>query len=236
VGVAVVDLLTGVYAVVAIQAALAAREKIGRGQHIDMSLLDTMTSILSNPGLSYLVSGKVPRRMGNGHQSIVPYQDFPTRDGPVIIAVGNDAQFRQLTGILGVPALADDPRYRSNEARVANRATLVARIGEVTAGLERQDLLERLEAAGVPAGAINRIDEVFADRQVIHRRLRLDLDRGDGGTVPTIRSPIVFSASEAVYERPSPRLGEHSREILGELGYEPAAIEGLLASGAVRQA
>lgn len=235
VGVAVVDLLTGVYAVVAIQAALAARERTGRGQHIDMSLLDTMASILSNPGLSYLVSGKVPRRMGNGHPSIVPYQDFPTRDGPVIIAVGNDAQFRQFVGVLAVPALADDPHYATNEARVANRQALVARLAEVTARYQRQDLLDRLEAAGVPAGAINRIDEVFAEPQVVHRQLRLDLDRGDGATVPTIRSPFLFSDTRAVYERPSPRLGEHSREILAELDYDNAAIEGLVGSGTVRQ-
>jgi crotonobetainyl-CoA:carnitine CoA-transferase CaiB-like acyl-CoA transferase len=232
VGLAFVDLFTGVYAVVAIQAALAAREKTGRGQHIDMSLLDTMVSVLSYQGLSYLVSGKAPRRMGNAHPNIVPYQEFPAADGHLIIAVGNDAQFRRLGGVLGNPGLADDPMFVTNEDRVANRLVLIPRLSELTARFSRDDLLGKLEAAGVPAGPINRVDQVFADAQVIHRGMRLDLER-EGGPVPSVRSPMVFSDAEPASARASPRLGEHTRAVLGELGYAAAEIDALVAAGAV---
>jgi crotonobetainyl-CoA:carnitine CoA-transferase CaiB-like acyl-CoA transferase len=219
IGVAFADIFTGVYAVVAIQAALAAREKTGTGQHIDLSLLDTMVSVLGNQALNYLVSGKAPTRMGNAHPNIVPYQIFPVADGHVIIAVGNEVQFRNLTAVLGAERLADDARFKTNEHRVKSRAALASEISTLTARFSGGDLLRRLEAAGVPAGPINRVDEVFADPQVIHRGLRLDLPNGEVGSVPSVRSPILLSDTPLAYERASPRLGEHTREILGGLGY-----------------
>jgi crotonobetainyl-CoA:carnitine CoA-transferase CaiB-like acyl-CoA transferase len=232
VGLAFVDIFTGVYAVVSIQAALAAREKTGRGQHIDLSLLDTMVSVLSYQGLNYLVSGTPPHRMGNAHPNIVPYQEFPTADGHLIIAVGNDSQFRQLAGVLGEPALSNDPMFATNEARVTNRGVLIPKLAALTGSVARDDLLAKLEAAGVPAGPINRVDQVFAEPQVVHRGMRLDLQR-EGGPVPTVRSPMVLSDTPLAYERASPRLGEHSREILAGLGYRPDEIDGLMQSGAV---
>jgi crotonobetainyl-CoA:carnitine CoA-transferase CaiB-like acyl-CoA transferase len=232
VGLAFVDIFTGVYAVVSIQAALAVREKTGRGQHIDLSLLDTMVSVLSYQGVSYLVSGTPPHRMGNAHPSIVPYQEFPTSDGHLIIAVGNDSQFRHLAGVLGAAALADDPMFATNEARVKNRGVLIPKLAALTARFGRDELLAKLEAAGVPGGPINRVDQVFAEPQVIHRQMRLDLERA-GGAVPTVRSPMVLSDTPLAYKRAAPRLGEHSREILAGLGYRAEAIDGLIASGAV---
>ena len=232
VGLAFVDIFTGVYAVVSIQAALAVREKTGRGQHIDLSLLDTMVSVLSYQGLSYLVSGTPPHRMGNAHPSIVPYQEFPTADGHLIIAVGNDSQFRHLMGVLGEPALSDDPMFATNEARVTNRAVLIPRLSALTTGFTRDELLAKLEAAGVPGGPINRVDQVFAEPQVIYRQMRLDLER-EGGSVPTVRSPMVLSGTPLTYQRASPRLGEHTRDVLHALGYGPDDIDRLMQSGAV---
>ncbi len=233
VGMAVVDLFTGVYAVVAIQAALAARERTGAGQHIDMSLLDTMTSVLCYHAVNYLISGHAPRRMGNAHPNIVPYQDLPTADGHLIVTVGNDSQFRHFTAVIGVADLADDPRFATNEARVTHRAALIPLLAERTATFMRDDLLGRLEAAGVPAGPINRVDQVFADPQVIHRAMRLDLERSDGIAVPSVRSPMVFSATPLAYERAAPRLGEHGREILASIGYSGEEVERLISGGAV---
>jgi crotonobetainyl-CoA:carnitine CoA-transferase CaiB-like acyl-CoA transferase len=232
VGVAFVDLFTGVYAVVAIQAALAAREKTGRGQHIDLALLDTMVSVLSYHGVSFLVSGTPPRRMGNAHPNIVPYQEFPVSDGHLIITAGNDTQFGHLAGVLGAPGLAADPMFATNEARVANRTMLIAKLAELTARFSRDDLLAKLEAAGVPAGPINRVDQVFADPQVIYRGMHLDLPR-EGGAVPTVRSPMLFSDTPLQYERAAPRLGEHTREVLGQLGYGAPQIDALIAADVV---
>jgi len=232
VGLAIVDIFTGVYAVVAVQAALAARERTGRGQHIDLPLLDTMVSVLAYQAESYLVSGTPPRRMGNAHPSIVPYQEFPTSDGHLIIAVGNDSQFHHLSGVLGEPGLADDPLFATNEARVSNRSVLIPKLAALTSRFTRDELLDKLEAAGVPVGPINRVDQVFADPQVIFRKMRLDLAR-QGGSVPTVRSPMVMSDTPLVYERPPPRLGEHTREILAALGHPQEEIDRLMQSGAV---
>ncbi len=233
-GVAFADIFTGLYATIAIEAALIARERTGEGQHIDMALLDTQVGVLANQAMNYLVSGRVPRRLGNAHPNIVPYQAFPAADGHVIIAVGNDGQFRHLCAALGVAGLADDPRFATNRERVAHRGVLVPLIAARTETLSRADLLAALEAAGVPAGPINDVADVFADPQVVARGMRLDLDTGDGDTVPSVRTPIRMSATPPVYGRPSPRLGADTRAILAELGYGAAEAERLATDGVVR--
>ncbi len=234
VGVAFADIFTGLYAVIAIEAALAHRERSGEGQHLDLALLDTQVGVLANQAMNYLISGTPPRRLGNAHPNIVPYQPFPVEDGMVIVAVGNDSQFRALVTVLGWPRLADDPHYATNGARVANRAALVAILAALTAKFSRDHLLAALAAAGVPAGPINTLAEVFADPQVVHRGLRIDLPR-DGGTVPSVRNPIRMSETPLVHERASPRLGEHTAEVLAELGWSDAEIDRLDAASIVKR-
>lgn len=234
IGVAFVDLFTGVYAVVAIQAALAWRDKTGQGQHIDLSLLDTMTSVLSYQALNYLVSGDPPTRMGNAHPNIVPYQEFATSDGHLIVAVGNDTQFRRLCEVLGAVELADDPRHATNETRVVNRKTLIPKLGELIGAFRRDDLLAALDRAGVPAGPINNVAQVFAEPQVIHRGMRIDLPTGDGRSLPSVRSPILMEGSPLSYERASPRLGEHTDTVLAWLGYTESDMARLRAAHVVR--
>jgi crotonobetainyl-CoA:carnitine CoA-transferase CaiB-like acyl-CoA transferase len=208
VGVAVVDLFTGVYAAAAILAALRRRDMTGQGGHVDMALLDVAVGILANQAMNYLVSGRAPTRLGNTHPNIAPYQVFAAADGHVIVAVGNDRQFRSLCAALGLPALADAPAFAGNAARLANRDALVAALAPVIAGRPRADLIAALEQAQVPAGPINSIADVFADPQVVHRGLRLDLADAAGNTVPGVASPIVLDGERLVAERPSPRLGE----------------------------
>ncbi len=227
VGVAYADIFTGVYAVVAIEAALIARERTGQGQYLDLALLDTQVGVLANQAMNYLVSGKAPRRLGNAHPNIVPYQSFPVKDGHVIIAVGNDGQFQKLCTLLGRLDFVDDPRFATNRARVEHRAILVPLISERTRGFARADLLAALEAAGVPAGPINSVADVFADPQVIARGMRLDLPTADGGVVPSVRTPIVMSETPPAYKHAAPRLGEHTPEVLAELGYDVAEIDRL---------
>jgi len=222
-GVAYADIFTGLYGVIAVQAALAHRERTGEGQLIDMALLDSQVAVLANQALSYLVSGAVPRRMGNAHPNIVPYQPFPTRDGYVVIAVGNDSQFQRLCALLGCEELAGEERFATNPARVAHRDELVPVLAERTRSYTRQALLAALEASTVPAGPINSIEDVFNDRQVKHRGLARSLDAPgtEAGAVPSVRTPIHFSASALRLERAAPRLGEHSAEILSEIGMAP---------------
>jgi crotonobetainyl-CoA:carnitine CoA-transferase CaiB-like acyl-CoA transferase len=217
VGVAVTDIFTGLYSVIAIQAALRHAEATGEGQHIDMALFDAQISVLANQNLNYLVSGKAPSRMGNAHPNIAPYEVLPVSDGHFILAVGNDGQFRKFCTVVGLDGLADDPDFSTNSARVANRVALRAAMVEKLARFERDALLAKLEAAGVPASPINTIADMFADPQAIARKMRLDLDDGHGNTLPSVRSPIVYSQTPLVYDRPSPRLGEHTAEILAEL-------------------
>jgi crotonobetainyl-CoA:carnitine CoA-transferase CaiB-like acyl-CoA transferase len=232
IGVAFADIFAGLYAVTAIEAALIERERTGRGQYIDMALLDAQVGVLANQAMNFLVTGRSPRRMGNAHPNIVPYQSFAAADGDLIIAVANDLQFRKLAAILGVPALTDDPDFATNAARVVNRAVLVPKLVPLIAAWKSAELLARLAEAGIPAGPINTIDEVFADPQVRHRGMRIDLPLPGGGTVPAVRTPITME-SALVYERPSPRVGEHSRELLAELGYPPDEIERLVAARVV---
>lgn len=186
---------------------------------------------MSYQAMNYLVSGTPPIRMGNAHPNIVPYQEFATSDGHLIVAVGNDTQFRHFAEVIGSPELADDPLFATNEARVVNRKFVVPKLAEYVHRFRRDDLLEALEKANVPAGPINNVAQVFAEPQVVHRKMRLDLPAGDGGMVPSVRSPIVMSASPLVYDRASPRLDEHTASILSELGYSMNEIDKLVATG-----
>ncbi|MBJ6125302.1 CaiB/BaiF CoA transferase family protein [Microvirga splendida] len=218
IGVAYVDIFTGVYAVVGILAALRRRDQAGEGAHLDMALLDVQTSVLANQAMNYLASGKSPRRMGNAHPNIVPYQVFPVADGHVIVAVGNDGQFARFVSVLGRPELAQDERFRSNAGRVGRRAELVPLLTELTVKTTREALLSALEKQGVPAGPINTVADVFADPQVIARGMRIDLPSpaAQGGAIPSVRSPIVMNGEPMAAQRPSPRLGEHTDEVLSD--------------------
>ena len=177
---------------------------------------------LANQALNYLVSGQVPHRAGNTHPNIVPYQVFPVADGEIIIASANDGQFVKVCGVLGVPELAKEPAYRDNKGRLAHRAELVERLCTLTAKIPRAELLQKLEVAGVPAGPINDLEQVFSDPQVIDRGMRLELPSAAAkdGKIPGVRTPIVIDGAPMAAERPSPRLGEHTAEILREIGEE----------------
>ena len=204
IGVAFADIFTGVYSVVAIQSALIARERTGRGDYIDMALFDCMTGVLANQAMNFLASGVAPKRLGNAHPNIAPYQTFPVTDGHLIVACGNDGQFGRLVETLGLGEMAADERFRTNAARVANRAALTEAMEARTRLWNRNDLLAALEKAGVPAGPINTVADVFEDPQFIHRGMRIDPDG-----VPGIRTPITFSETSLSLDQPSPRLGEH---------------------------
>jgi crotonobetainyl-CoA:carnitine CoA-transferase CaiB-like acyl-CoA transferase len=229
IGVAFADIFTGTYGVIAILAAIAQREHTGVGQHIDMALLDSMVGVLANQAMNYLVSHEPPKRMGNAHPNIVPYQVMAVRDGHVIIAVGNDAQFARLCDYLGEPAYATDPRFATNSARVNHRDELMPRLSVLLAERSRADVLAAMEQRGIPAGPINTVADVFADPQVAHRQMCVDLPApwAAGGVVPTVRTPIQFSAAQLQLHRPAPLLGQHTTEILAELGLaapgEPAS-------------
>jgi crotonobetainyl-CoA:carnitine CoA-transferase CaiB-like acyl-CoA transferase len=206
VGVALVDIMTGLYASIGVLAALQHRHATGEGQHIDLALLDVQVAALANQTANHLIGGLVPKRMGNAHPNIVPYQDFPTADGDMIVAVGNDAQFARLAESAGHAEWACDERFATNAARVANRAVLIALLRQATVMRTTREWIERLEAAGVPCGPINRLDEVFADPQVIARGLRVDLPHPVAGTVPGVANPIRLSASPVAYRTAPPVL------------------------------
>ncbi|MGF6158917.1 crotonobetainyl-CoA:carnitine CoA-transferase CaiB-like acyl-CoA transferase [Ensifer sp. KUDG1] len=222
IGVAFADIFTGLYGVIAVQAALAQRERTGEGQQIDMALLDCMTGVLANQALNFLVSGRAPRRLGNAHPNIAPYQVFPTSDGHLIVAVGNDRQFVKFCTLLGRSDLATDERYLTNALRVQNRDTLTPELAAETAKIERDTLLKLLEDAGVPGGPINTVADVFADPQIEHRQMRVDTPHSGAaaGTSPGVRTPIRFSAAELALDRGVPRLGEHTAEVLTEIGMD----------------
>jgi crotonobetainyl-CoA:carnitine CoA-transferase CaiB-like acyl-CoA transferase len=219
-GVPVSDIFTGVYSVVGILAALAQREKTGRGGYVDTALVDSTVGVLANQALNYLVSGVVPKRIGNAHPNIVPYQVFPVADGHVIVATGNDSQFVKFCGVLGEPALAEDEKYRNNQGRLAHRVELIARLSTLTKKLHAAELLAKLESVGVPAGPINNLGQVFEDPQVIHRGMRIAPANpaAKGGKIPGIRTPIVIDGQPMAAARSAPQLGEHTQEILHEIG------------------
>jgi crotonobetainyl-CoA:carnitine CoA-transferase CaiB-like acyl-CoA transferase len=219
-GVPVSDIFTGVYSVIGILAALQQRERTGQGCYVDTALVDSTVGVLANQGMNYLVGGKVPTRIGNAHPNIVPYQVFSVADGYIIIATGNDSQYVKLCGVLGAPELAKDPKYVDNKARLANRTEIVDKISALTAKFKMQDLADKLEAVGVPAGPINTLDQVFADPHVKHRGMQLALPRAEakGGTIPGVRTPIMVDGKPMASPNPAPKLGQHTAEILKEIG------------------
>ena len=208
-GVAYADVFTGVYATVAILAAIERRHTTGEGATIDMALLDTQVGVLANQALNWMASGVVPGRMGNGHANLAPYQSFPCSDGDLIVAVGNDRQFARACAVLGEPALATDERFATNPARVANRVELIPKITALTLRRRASELHAALEAAGVPVGAVNRIDQVFADPQVVARGMRIAPEDGRGDALPGLASPIVIDGGRMAAPGAAPRLGEH---------------------------
>lgn len=216
-GVAIADIFTGIYAVSAIEAALIHALKTGEGQFIDMALLDVQSAVLANQNMNYLISGRAPQRLGNAHPNISPYEVVPTADGYLILAIGNDGQFRRLCAILGIEAVAGDDRYATNKARVAHRDDVRRLVSAETAKWAKAELLRACEQNAVPAGAINTIEEMFADPQIQARGLRIDLKDEAGTVIPGVRTPILLSETPLDYRRPSPRLGEHQQEVLAEL-------------------
>ncbi|MET3354337.1 UNVERIFIED_ORG: crotonobetainyl-CoA:carnitine CoA-transferase CaiB-like acyl-CoA transferase [Xanthobacter viscosus] len=217
VGVAFADIFTGLYATVGILAALRRREATGEGGHVDMALLDTQVSVLANQAMNYLASARAPKRMGNAHPNIVPYQVFPCADGYFIAAVGNDGQFARFCAVLGAPELAQEADFSTNPERVAHRAALVPQLSALTAAFRRDDLLAALEKQGVPAGPINTVPQVFEDPHVIHRGLKVNLPEAGSGTVPAVASPIVLDGERQVAKSASPRLGADTQKVLAAL-------------------
>ena len=232
VGVALTDILTGLYSTVAILAALAHRQHDGGGQHIDMALLDVQVACLANQAMNYLTTGVAPQRLGNAHPNIVPYQDFPTADGDFILTVGNDSQFRKFAAVAGCAEWADDPRFSTNKMRVANRKELVPLIRQATVFKTTAEWVAQLEAVGVPCGPVNDLVQVFADPQVQARGLALELPHLLAGLVPQVASPIRLSKTPVEYRNAPPLLGEHTGEVLGRvLGLDVGAVESLREMG-----
>ena len=217
VGVALTDILTGLYATVGVLAALNHREQTGIGQHVDLALLDVQVACLANQAMNFLTSGVPPRRLGNAHPNIVPYQDFPSADGDFLLAVGNDSQFRKFCEVAGQREWADDSRFISNKARVANRDVLIPLIRQATVFKTTAEWISALEQAGVPCGPINNLAEVFADAQVQARGLRIDMPNSLGGTTPQVASPLRLSATPVEYRNAPPLLGEHTDTVLQRL-------------------
>ncbi|MEB0043742.1 CaiB/BaiF CoA-transferase family protein, partial [Pseudomonas sp. MH10] len=232
VGVALTDILTGLYSTVAILAALAHRDQGGEGQHIDMALLDVQVACLANQAMNYLTTGVAPRRLGNAHPNIVPYQDFPTADGDFILTVGNDSQFRKFAEVAGQPQWAEDPRFLTNTLRVAHRAELIPMIRQATVFKTTAEWVTQLELAGVPCGPINDLAQVFADPQVQARGLAINMAHALAGTVPQVASPIRLSVTPVEYRLAPPLLGEHTSDVLGRvLGLDIDAVAALRCSG-----
>lgn len=232
VGVALTDILTGLYSTSAILAALAHRDQGGPGQHIDMALLDVQVACLANQAMNYLTTGVSPRRLGNAHPNIVPYQDFPTADGDFILTVGNDSQFRKFAEVAGHPQWTDDPRFSTNKQRVAHRAELIPLIRQATVFKTTAEWVAALEVAGVPCGPVNDVAQVFADPQVQFRGLKVELPHALGGSVPQVASPIRLSATPVEYRRAPPLLGEHTLEVLtGVLGLSDTDVITLREAG-----
>ncbi len=233
-GIPIADIMTGMYATIAVCAALAHRAETGVGQHLDLALFDSLTAVLANQGANYLATGKSPGRLGNAHPNIVPYQTFKTADGAVILACGNDNLFRKFCEVASAPHLAGDPRYATNGKRVENRVELTRILDEIFARRTTREWVEMLEGAGVPNGPINTIEQVFAEPQAIARGLRVELAHPAAGKVALTRSPMRFSATPVEHERPPPLLGQHTDEILrGLLGLKDDEVAKLRADGAV---
>ncbi|MBB1594075.1 CaiB/BaiF CoA-transferase family protein [Achromobacter sp. UMC46] len=233
-GIAISDLLTGVYTSTAILAALEHRHVSGEGQHIDMALLDCVVTISSYQAINYFLSGKVPQRMGNAHSNMVPYQVFACREGSVIVAVGNDGQYRAFCAAIGCPALAADERYATAAQRNRNRDTLIPPIAQAMLARPMREWVDVLQAAGVPCGPIYDIEQVFQDPHVRHRGMQLSLPHASGVPTPAVANPIRMSATPLRYERAAPELGQHTEDVLRDrLGLSASRIAELKAQGVV---
>jgi formyl-CoA transferase len=233
-GIAITDLMTGMYASTAILAALAHRDRSGEGQHIDACLLDSAVAMMATLDMNYLVTGVPPARAGNAHQNIVPYQVFACADGHLIVAVGNDGQFAKFCEAAGRPGWPRDPRFETNAARVRHRDVLVPLIEDVVRTRTQRAWLDDLEARGVPCGPINRLDQVFADPHVQARQLRRDLPHARAGVVAQVVAPLRFSGTPLAFDRPPPLLGEHTAEVLrARLGYDDAKLGALADAGVI---
>ena len=232
VGVALTDILTGLYASTSILAALAAREQTGRGQHIDLALLDVGVACLANQSMNYLYSGNSPKRMGNAHPNTVPYQDFPTADGYMILAIGNDSQFAKFCHAVGKPEWAADERFISNQGRVIHRDVLIPLMRQTTVMRTTREWIELFEQVGVPCGPINTLADVFADPQVQARGLKFTMPHPVAGDIPLVASPIRMSDTPVQYRTAPPQLGQHTRAVLSEvLGLSEQAMNDLQQQG-----
>ena len=233
-GVAIADILTGLYAANAIQAALIHQQKTGAGQYIDMALLDVQVATLASQAMNYLATGTSPARLGNAHPNIVPYQAFETNDSYIILAVGNDSQFRRFCELAGKPELADDERFQKNSGRVGNREALILQVKEIMLQKSSAEWLEALNARGIPCGPINNIEQVFADPQVQHRGMQLELDHPAAGKVASVASPIRLSQTPVEYQQAPPLLGQHTEDVLSRLlELDTAAIARLSNDGII---
>jgi len=234
VGVPIVDIMTGMYASIAICAALANRERTGKGQLLDLALLDTQVAFLANQGMNYLATGEAPGRLGNAHPNIVPYQTFKTKDGDIILACGNDNLFNKFCDVADCGHLAQDARFTTNGKRVENRAALVPLLQEIISRRTTREWVEALEAAGVPNGPINNLKQVFEEPQVIARGMKIEVEHASAGKVPLMASPMRFSETPLEFKLPPPTLGQHTGEVLKNvLGLDDAAIARLHEEGVV---
>ncbi|MES2415308.1 MAG: CaiB/BaiF CoA-transferase family protein [Pseudomonadota bacterium] len=216
-GVALADIMSGMYAALAIVSALRHRDNGGGGQQIDIGLLDVQVAVLANQAMNYLTTGTAPKRAGNGHPNIAPYQSFPASDGHLILAIGNDGQFRRMAQAMGRPEMAEDPRFQTVALRVENSAVLLPVIEAITATRSIDEWIAVMEAVDVPCGPINTIDRVFADPQVRARGIQMELPHRTAGSVPSVANPIRFSATPVTYRNGPPTLGEHTGEVLGRI-------------------
>ena len=233
VGIPIIDLITGVYAATAIAAALAGRELSGQGDYIDLAMLDVQVGLLSNQAMNYLLAGRVPKRTGNAHPNIQPQKVFRCADGDIVLVVGNDGQFEKLCAVLGRPDLAADERFATNPSRVRHQGILLPQIDAIFASKPRAFWIEQLALAGVPCGPINTIPEVFAEPQVQERAMLRELPHPSAGKVPQVLSPFRFVNAALEFERPPPLLGQHTREVLNELGLDDARLAQLSAEGVI---
>ncbi|MDB5927496.1 MAG: CoA transferase [Betaproteobacteria bacterium] len=234
VGVAIADLMTGMYSSVAILAALHERASSGLGQYIDMALLDTQVAWLANQNSNYLIGGEAPKRMGNAHPNIVPYQTFPTLDGDLILAIGNDSQFIKFCAAAGIPDVAADPRFVDNVLRVAHRDACISALAPAIRAKTTAEWISILEPLGVPCGPINRLDDVYADPHVQHRGLKIDVPHPIAGAIPLVANPIKYSRTPLRHDIPPPLLGQHTSEILtGLLGKSKGDLEALRSKGVI---